>query len=138
MSSARANNVITNRATTGFVPSKIPFWSMTRDLGLLPLTTNSMISAVNCVDGGCAIKSRRKIKVVLSEMLPFHTEEQYRFPRSKKNRINKKWRKNANNWRVEAVHYLMIDGVLVLSGNAWTQLQQDERFGQWDFTIAAR
>lgn len=39
------------------------------------------------------------IRIIASRFLPTERREQFRFPRSKKARMRKKWRKDQKNWR---------------------------------------
>lgn len=47
------------------------------------------------------------VDAICSPYLPETKHVQFRFPRSKKKRIRKKWRKNAANWRDDHVVYFM-------------------------------
>jgi len=47
------------------------------------------------------------VKIVADPFMPETVRRQFRFPRSKKRRIQKKWRKDARNWRDERVMWLV-------------------------------
>lgn len=47
------------------------------------------------------------MKVRIDPYCPATVRRQFRFPRSKKKRIQKKWRKNPRNWRDENVMFLV-------------------------------
>ncbi len=49
--------------------------------------------------------------------------EQFRFPRSKKKRIRKKWRKRRENWRAMSVAYRLPGGQLIMHPSVYAQLQ---------------
>lgn len=47
------------------------------------------------------------IRVIADKYCPLTVRRQFRFPRSKKKRIRKKWEKDQRNWRDESVAFLI-------------------------------
>ena len=58
------------------------------------------------------LKRARAPKIVPTTLLPFTGEEQFRFPRSKKKRIRKKWAKRKRNFRPKTISAIWFKGDL--------------------------
>jgi hypothetical protein len=61
---------------------------------------------------------------------------QFRFPRSKKKRLRKKWKKNKNNWRSEPAMFMMNDTaiahpVIIAQIQESTKRQEESHFKKW-------
>ncbi len=65
---------------------------------------------MNCPACDAGIPAYKRITVPVVQF------EQFRFPRSKKRRIQKKWAKCQSNWRFKDVVYLAVDIETVSNG----------------------
>ena len=68
-----------------------------------------------------------QLVVVVNDIACIRTEKkQYRFPKSKKKRIRKKWKNRGENYRMEETHTAFkVGNTLVVSSKIYSKLKQD-------------
>lgn len=67
------------------------------------------------------------LKIIIDDNATQRAElRQWRFPRSRRKRIRRKWSKNPRNYRVELIELgpLMVGGLVVVSSRHFLQLQK--------------
>lgn len=63
------------------------------------------------------------VNVVVTPTLPIRKLEQFRFPRSKRKRIRKKWARKTENFRVKTTEAFLTDGALFVSLASYRRLK---------------